>query len=102
MIIVKIVESPRLTKRYRVIMSDDSFFDFGVDKEHNTYIDHHDKQRRESYRARHLGNRSEYNLINNLVPSPSLMSFNILWGESTNLHTNINSLNKLLIQKYGR
>jgi hypothetical protein len=49
---------------------------------------------------RHLGNNTEYDLITNLIPSPSLMSSFLLWS-SDNLDENIKTLNKLLKNKYG-
>lgn len=98
--IVKLSRSPKLMKRYRVFLDNGKVFDFGLDKG-ETYIDHHNKQLRDAYRARHLGNKTEYDLIKNLVPSPSLMSYYLLWGESTNIIDNIKYLNKLLKAKYG-
>jgi len=97
--IVKITESPRLFERYRVELSNGQKIDFGQDGEH-AFIDHKDLNRRKSYMRRHLGNNTEYDLITNLIPSPSLMSFFLLWS-SDNLDENIKTLNKLLKDKYG-
>ena len=88
-------KSPRKNKRFRISLEDGRYFDFGL-VDGSTYIDHHDKIKRKNYRARHIGNEKERNLINNLILSPALFSYYLLWGESTDLNKNIQSLNKLL------
>ena len=93
--IVSIEDSRRKTKRYRVYLEDGSHYDFGL-KGGNTYIDHKNKQKRENYRKRHLGNDTEKYLIQHLIPSPSLFSYYLLWGDSADLMTNINILNSLM------
>ena len=98
--IIKIVESPKLNKRFRVIMSNGDTYDFG-DTGENTYIDHGDQKRRQRYWLRHYHNIQENHLITNLIPSPSLFSALILWGKSTSLRENINELNHRLEEKYG-
>ena len=65
--IVKIVESPKLNKRYRLTLSNGDTFDFG-DAGSNTYIDHHNEERRRRYWLRHYGNIREQHLISNLIP----------------------------------
>jgi hypothetical protein len=97
--ILRIEDSPLKTKRFRVYLDNDKHYDFGVKKKHETYIDHKDKIRRERYRLRHLNNHKENLLISNLIASPSLFSFYILWGYNTSIQTNINKLNKLLKNK---
>jgi len=97
--IIYITESPRLFKKYRVYLNDGTYYDFGLDKS-QTYLDHHNKQIRENYRLRHLGNAKEKELIENLIPSPSLFSYYLLWGDTTSLVDNIANLNSLFIQKY--
>ena len=97
--IVKIVQSPILMKRYRVYMDNGKHYDFGLDGG-STYIDHHDKKLRDAYRARHLGNKTEYELIKNLIPSASIMAYYLLWGDSTSLRQNIENLNKAFKEKY--
>lgn len=92
--IVKIEKSPLKHKRYRVIMDNGKHYDFGLDTG-STYIDHKDIIKRDNYRKRHLANKTEKILITNLVPSPSLMSYYILWGDYTNIRHNIEALNKL-------
>ena len=49
----------------------------------STYIDHHDKSKRENYLKRH-----EVNENWNEVNAGSLSAF-LLWGKSTNLETNL-------------
>ena len=46
-----------------------------------------------------MGNKTENHLIKNLIPSPSLLSYYILWGPHTNIHQNIKYLNNLWMGK---
>ena len=49
--IIKIENSPRKNKRFRVYMDDNKYYDFGLENPViGTYIDHHNKQIRENYR----------------------------------------------------
>ena len=89
-----IEESPLKNKRFRVVVNGKKY-DFGLDTG-STYIDHHDKNKRENYRKRHMGNPREKFLIENNVMSPALLSYSLLWGESTDLEKNIIELNKKL------
>jgi len=98
--IVDIIDSPRLFKRYRVILDNGEHYDFGLD-DGSTYIDHHNPLLRKNYWLRHLGNQKEKQLIYNLTPSSALFSAYLLWGESKSLKENIKILNKLLEQKYN-
>jgi hypothetical protein len=93
--IINLTESPRKNKRYRIYLDNGKHYDFGLDTG-NTYIDHHDPQKRLAYIARHLGNLSEKRLIDSLTPSPALFSMILLWGPYTNINDNIKYLNKLL------
>ena len=43
-----------------------------------------------------IGNKREKYLIANFIPSPSLFSAVLLWGESTSLKKNLEILNELL------
>ena len=96
--IIKIEESPKLTKRYRVILDNNSFYDFGLD-DGECYLDHGDKKKRDNYLKRHMANKTEFNLITNLVPSPSLFSAYLLWNTPI-LDENILILNELFKNKY--
>jgi hypothetical protein len=94
--IIEIVESPRKGKRYRAIFDDGKKIDFGLkDPKDGTYLDHHDKQKRFAYWARHIKGKGERSLIDNLTRSPSLLSMALLWGKSTDLQKNIKYLNDL-------
>jgi hypothetical protein len=90
--IIEVIDSPRKGKRFRAILNDGKKIDFGLDTG-STYIDHHDKQKRMAYIARHLGNIREKKLIDNLIPSPALFSMVLLWGKHTNIDDNIKELN---------
>jgi hypothetical protein len=95
--IINIIPSPKKNKRYRVYLNNGDFYDFGLlNPTYGTYIDHKDKQRRDNYRARHLANATENYLINNYIPSPSVFSYYLLWGDSIDLKKNIENLNKKL------
>jgi hypothetical protein len=96
--IINITDSPKKNKRFRVYIALHSgrikHYDFGLDTG-STYIDHHDKQKRLAYIARHLGNLREKRLIDSLTPSPALFSLALLWGKHTNIDDNIKYLNHL-------
>lgn len=98
--IIKIINSPIEFKRYRVFMDNGKHFDFGL-KDGSTYIDHKDKLLRENYLKRHLANKKEKYLIENLIPSPALFSALLLWGKHTDIKKNINELNRLWKIKHG-
>ena len=92
--IQEVITSPLKTKKYRAIMSDGSKIDFGS-RNSQTYLDHHDDKKRHNYRVRHLLNDREHYLIKNVIPSPALLSFYLLWNTG-NLEHNIKYLNELL------
>jgi len=60
--IIKIIDSPLKNKRYRAIMDNGKKINFGYKFGH-TYIDHRNKNLRENYKKRHLGNKTEQFLI---------------------------------------
>lgn len=62
----------------------------------STYIDHGDEKKRENYWKRHMANPIEKYRIENLIPSAALLSAYLLWGESTNLAENVDTLNTAL------
>ena len=84
--------SPRKNKRYRVYMNDGKHYDFGLEGG-STYLEHKDKAKRDNYRRRHYS--QEKKLIDNLIPSPALFSYYILWGNSSDITENIRALNKM-------
>ena len=95
--ISKIIESPKLTKRYRVIMDNDDHYDFGLDGG-STYLDHKNKDKREAYWKRHFANPTEHRLILNkklgifdaefIIKSPEAININ-----SINIINGINKKN---------
>ena len=94
--LLRINKSPREFKRFRIFIKDNNVekhYDFGLDTG-STYIDHHDRDKRDAYLKRHLGNPIERRLINNLIPSPALFSMKLLWGQSTSLKTNLGNLQR--------
>lgn len=96
--ILHIEDSPLKTKRFRIYLDNNKHYDFGVKDKHETYIDHQDKVRRERYRLRHLNNQKENVLINSIIPSSSLFSYYILWGDTTSIQKNIKILNRLFLK----
>ena len=96
--IVRIADSPLKTKRFRIYLDNNKHYDFGVKDKHEAYIDHQDKVRRERYRLRHLNNDKEHELISNIIPSASLFSYYILWGDTTSIQKNIKILNRLFLK----
>jgi hypothetical protein len=97
--IIDIKPSPTKYKRYRATILQhngvEKKIDFGL-KDGTTYIDNmRTTQERHNYWQRHLANNTEKKLIENLVPSPSLLSAMLLWGKSKSLEKNVEELNKL-------
>ena len=96
--IVNIEPSKIKNKRFEVTLDNGRKFNFGL-KDDQTYIDHHDKVKREYYLKLYLANKIENKLINDLIPSPALFSAFLLWGPSTSLEENIKQLNNLMSHK---
>ena len=96
---MKIDRSNRLGKRFKVILDNGNEYHFGQefhDEKHPiTFIDGAPREKRDNYIKRHLGNKTENQLINNLVPSPSLFSMYLLWNTNS-LQNNIKILNDML------
>jgi hypothetical protein len=95
--ILNITSSPLKTKRFRIFLDNDDYYDFGL-KTGQTYIDHKDKTKRYNYQVRHYNSKREQPFIKNVIPSPALFSYYILWGSSVSIKENIKQLNKLLIK----
>ena len=95
--IIEILPSHRENKKFKAILSDGTQVHFGL-KNSNTFIDNASLQTRNAYLARHLANKIEKQLIENLVMSPSLLSAYILWN-TNDLEKNVNVLNSLLKNK---
>jgi len=100
--IMKIDRSNRLGKRFKVILDNGEEYNFGQsfpDESHPiTFIDGASKEKRDAYIKRHLGNKTENQLINYLVPSPSLFSMYLLWNTNS-LQNNIKILNDMFKKK---
>ena len=94
MYITKVKKSNKLFKKFQVILDDGKKFDFGL-KGSRTFLNDRTIDERNNYRARHLKNKNEKYLIDNLIPSPALFSYYLLWGETRDMDKNINHLNKL-------
>lgn len=92
--IIKIEDSPVKYKRYRAFMDNGKTIDFGL-LGAMTYLDHKDVNKRRNYWLRHYGNPLEKPLLDNLVPSPSVLSAYLLWGAHTSLEKNVKELNDL-------
>jgi hypothetical protein len=60
-----------------------------------TYLDGASDAVRDAYRKRHYANPTERRLIDNLVASPALLSWYLIWGESRSINENIKTLNRL-------
>lgn len=98
--IISLIASPRIKKRFRAVFADGKEIDFGL-KGGQTYIDHKNRDKKLNYWRRHWANKTERKLIQNLVPSPALLSAMLLWGGSTDLDRNIQTLNNLWRVKHG-
>lgn len=99
--IVELTLSPKATKRFKITLNIDGeqkSWDFGA-KNGNTFIDHADERKRNAWYARHTANTVERNRIENIIPSASLFSALLLWGDSPDLFSNLVNLNSLFLQK---
>jgi len=99
--IVDLTLSPKATKRFRITLNingEQKSWDFGA-KNGNTFIDHADERKRSAYWARHTANTTERNRIENIIPSASLFSALLLWGDSPDLFSNLTHLNSLFLNK---
>ena len=95
--ITKVEPSTRKDKKYQATLSTGKIIHFGLYGS-NTYTDNATKQTRDNYLKRHLANKTEKHLIENLIMSPSLLSYYITWN-TPSLKDNIKILNKLLEKK---
>ena len=92
---LQIFKSEKELKKYKAIFTKNNgktkTVNFGSSM-HQDYTQHHDKKRRDLYRNRH-----EKDLQTNDPMRAGYLSYYILWGDSTNLQTNI----KLFKNKFG-
>ncbi len=63
-----------------------------------TFVDGASEKTRDNYRKRHYANAAERFRIDNLIMSPALLSFYLLWN-TPDIKANIEILNALLEQK---
>ena len=82
---MRVVPATDSKHKYTAIFDDGKKTSFGA-KGYESYLDHHDKERRERYRKRH-----HKDLQTNDPRRAGFLSFYLLWGDSTNLQTNIAS-----------
>jgi hypothetical protein len=92
--IVSLEKSTRENKKYKAVMDTGKEYHFGL-KGSVTYIDGASKEKRDAFLARHMNNPLEKKLIENLVPSPALLSVYLLWN-TPSLDKNMKILNRLL------
>ena len=96
--IVDVQPSKVKGKRLCAILSNGKKYNFGLDGG-QTYLDHHDFNKRSNYRTRHYHNPKETKLLENLTPSASVLSYYLLWGSHTDLNSNIQYLTRLWAKK---
>ena len=94
--LIKIIKSDKPKKKWIAVFKLDNgkekkvHFGFNNPKDpKNDYTLHNDKQRREKYRKRHA---KDLKTNNNL--RAGYLSYYILWGDSTNIKTNIANYRK--------
>jgi hypothetical protein len=104
--IIKLTSSPLANKRMRAEVETPNgikVIDFGFKGKNGygyTYVDGASVDAKRNYLNRHLANATEKVLIKNLVPSASLLSAYILWGETRNIAANVKHLNDLWKRKH--
>lgn len=81
--LVRIVKSPRTGKKWRAEFDTGKHTDFG-DSSMEDYTQHHDKERREAYRARH-----RKDLKTGDPTRAGYLSYYVLWGDSTSMTLNV-------------
>ncbi|QIG59358.1 hypothetical protein [Dishui Lake virophage 2] len=99
--IIELINSPKSNKRFRIVFEEDDEIktvDFGSPVA-TTFIDGAPIEKRDNYRKRHLANKTEKHRIENLIPSPALFAYWILWGDSQDIIENIIQLQKALRKK---
>jgi len=93
--------SNRKNKKYYVKLNNNKIIHFGY-KYGNTYLNHHDINKRTNYLKRHYNNEIEKYLIDNLIiETPAVLSAYLLWGPFTDITNNIHNLNALMAFNKG-
>lgn len=90
--LLRLEKSPRPEKKWRAVFESDSgqqtHTDFG-DSNMEDYTQHHDKERRESYRARH-----ERDLRTGDPTRAGFLSYYILWGDYKSIRSNLDAFKR--------
>jgi hypothetical protein len=89
--LVRVEDSPITGKKWRAVFRDGERMkhtDFGASG-YEDYTQHHDKERRRLYRERH-----RKDLTTDDPTRAGYLSYYILWGDSTDIGTNIRSYKK--------
>jgi hypothetical protein len=92
--IIQVLPSHVKGKKYTATFDTGTRINFGSDVS-KTYVEGASKEKRDAYMKRHLANNTEYYRIHNLIPSPALLSYYLLWN-TNNLQQNIKILNNKL------
>ena len=92
--IVRVEKSKVKGKKYTAIFDDNTRINFGSDVS-ITYSEGASSQKKYAYMKRHLANPIEKHRIENLIPSPALLSYYLLWN-TPDLQYNIKLLNNKL------
>jgi hypothetical protein len=92
--ILIVINSPIYDKRFRAIFNNNTHLDFGM-RWSECYIDHHCPKRRLGY-WKMIYNSNEKELLYWLMPSDTLLTTYLLYGETTDLIKNIEILNNEL------
>lgn len=89
--LIRVEDSPMDGKKWRAFFRDGEKIkhtDFGASG-YEDYTQHHDKERRRLYRERH-----QKDLQTGDPTRAGFLSYYILWGDSTDMRTNISSYKK--------
>ena len=89
--ILNVINSPISDKRYRAIFNDQTYIDFGM-RWAEAYIDHHCEKRRLGY-WKFVYNSNNNELLYWLIPCDLVLTTYLLYGDSTDLLTNVKILN---------
>jgi hypothetical protein len=85
---MELVKSPVAGKKWRAVFDDGTHTDFGASG-YSDYTQHGNKMRRANYLARHRANENW-----NDYKSAGSLSRWILWGDSTDLQTNLRAFRR--------
>jgi hypothetical protein len=85
---MELIKSPVAGKKWRAVFADGTHTDFGASG-YMDYTQHHDKLRRANYLSRHRTNEDW-----NDYKSAGALSRWLLWGESTDLQTNLRAFRR--------